>query len=362
MTERIVFANTLRGFAAVAVLFSHFAGIFWIMNPAICDLMGVPPLTNLPALPAPLGNLAEYCIVLGQFGVGIFFIVSGLVIPFSLTPKNKLNFLRRRAWRIYPVYIVGFLFVMTALHALSQLEGTVYRFTTFEILAHLGVITRAPLDVTRIDGISWTLEVEIYFYLVLCLLGNQAMKLKIKGFMLAIIAVAVAASLIFKFSTYLVGVQVASGMLLLLGMAYNALINKRITLRQLLILHGLVGILIPTLWLLAAKPMQFTLQWMGGYLLAITVFYICYTLRNRFTDNRILAHLADISYPLYVVHALFGYAIMYVLTKSGSGPLTAIFAASLAAWAIAALLHLIVELPALKKSKSKDLERLSNAH
>ncbi|KPM60271.1 hypothetical protein HB13667_22895 [Pseudomonas putida] len=355
MTDRIIFANTLRGFAAIFVLLSHFLGIFWIMNPAISSLMGVPKLENLPNLPGLLSIFAEHCIVAGQFGVGIFFIVSGLVIPFSIDPSRKLNFLRRRAWRIYPVYIAGFTFVMFSLYLLALYKNVDYRITLADTLAHFGVITRAPFGVTRIDGISWTLEVEIYFYLILCVLGARALNFDFKRFIAVIFFIAIVAAVTFKVKHYLIGVQVASGMLLVLGLAYHALMASRITLRQLWIIQILVTCLIPILWLLVAEPYQYTLQWMSGYLLAIAIFHLCYIFRSRFTDNKILSHMADISYPLYVVHALFGYAIMYVMVEHGIGPLTAVAAACLAAYLMAVIIHLVIEKPSLKHSKVKHL-------
>ncbi|MDU9390845.1 acyltransferase [Pseudomonas sp. zfem002] len=351
MSDRIIFANTLRGFAAVSVLLSHFAGIFWVMNPVICDLLGVRKLTQLPEIPAILQFFADHCIILGQFGVGIFFIVSGLVIPFSLKNSSKKSFLYRRAFRIYPVYIAGFSFAMIMLYALATYKQSNWQFSLFDILAHFGVITRAPLGVSRIDGISWTLEVEIYFYLVLCVLGVRAMQFDFKRYIIAALVIAVLAALTFKFKSYLIGVQMASGLMLLLGMSYYSLLNSKLSTRQFWILQVLVSVLIPILWLLVATRAEYTYQWMSGYLAAIAIFHLCYLSRNSFTDNRLLSHFADISYPLYVVHALFGYAVMYVLVEKGAGPITAIAVAMLASYLAALGIHLVIEKPSLRWSK-----------
>lgn len=43
--SRIEFANTLRGFAALAVVISHYYGVFWSNRAA------VESITNAPALP-----------------------------------------------------------------------------------------------------------------------------------------------------------------------------------------------------------------------------------------------------------------------------------------------------------------------
>ena len=346
-TERIVFANLLRGIGAIAVLISHYIGIFWVMHPGISGMMGVPPISNFPALDFPLQLISEYCIVFGQFGVGVFFIVSGLVIPFSLQNDSRLGFLYRRAIRIYPVYIAGFCIVMLALYALSVYSGVMYRFTAGDILAHFGVITRGPLGVTRIDGISWTLEVEIYFYLAMCIFGNRIIQFGVKRYLALAIIIAIAATLTFKTKTYLVGVQVASGLLLMLGTSYYSLIKQNISHKEFWIIQTSVTALILILWFGVADPATYIVQWSIGYVLALGVFYSCFLVRKKIKNNVLLSHFSDISYPLYVVHALYGYSIMYMLVDSGFGPYAAIFIATACAYVAALLIHLYVEKPSM---------------
>lgn len=353
MSERIIFANNLRGLAAILVVVSHFVGIFFVMNPVICSLLGVPVLESLPPLPDFLRFTSENSIVLGQFGVGIFFIISGFVIPFSLINGSRRSFLFRRAMRIYPVYIVGFSFSMLVLYILAVQQDTVYKFPFFDIFAHFGIITRALLDVSRIDGISWTLEVEIYFYLLLCIFSTRILNFNFKRYLFSVVLVAVIAAFTFKFKWYLVGVQVASGLMLLLGMAFHSFINKKINLVQLLFLEGLVLGLIPVLWIGFASPADYIYPWMSGYLLAIVAFHGCYFLREKFSSNKIVEHFADISYPLYVVHALTGYSVMYMLIVFGTSSVAAISAAALVSYAAAVIIHLMIEKPFILLSKKK---------
>ena len=353
MADRIIFANTLRGFAAIFVLISHFVGIFFVMNPAICDLLGVPKLESLPPLPKIFSFIADNCIIFGQFGVGIFFIVSGLVVPFSLKSSTRREFIFRRALRIYPVYIVGFSFAMFVLYLLALHKNIDYHFSLFDISSHFGIITREPLGVARIDGISWTLEIEIYFYLILCLLSPFALNFDFQKYLIALLVVAVLAVIAFKYKNYLIGVQVASGLMLLLGMGYYSLINKKITMTQLWVVQAVVLVLIPILWLGVAQRAEYTYLWMSGYLLAIAVFYVCFLWRKKFTENKFFEHFADISYPLYVVHALFGYAVMYFVVEIGYGSIAAIVVASLASYAAAVAIHLMIEKPFLRWSKSR---------
>lgn len=351
-SERIVFAHLLRGVGAVSVLISHYVGIFWIAHPEISALMGVPVVPDFPSLDFPFSVIGDNCIIFGQFGVGVFFLVSGLVIPFSIESATRVDFLVRRAMRIYPVYIVGFSLVVLSLYALASYTGVPFKFSLADIVAHFGVITRGPLGVDRIDGISWTLEVEIYFYLVMCVLGAYVLKFRVQQYIAAAVVIAIAAALAMKSAGYLIGVQVGSGLLLLLGIAYYSVMKQRIGVKDFWIFQVVVIALLMLLWLGFARFSVYTMRWLGGYLLAVAVFHTCYVLRQKITANLLLSHLSDISYPLYVVHALFGYAIMYVFVDLGFGFGAAVAAASVAAYAAALLIHLLVEKPAMDWAKT----------
>ncbi len=345
--ERIVFANILRGVGAIAVLVSHYIGIFWVLHPGVSDLMKVPKLSNFPSLELPLSILSDYWVVIGQFGVGVFFIVSGLVIPFSLKSDTKLGFLYRRAIRIYPVYIAGFCTVMLSLYFLSYYVGRPFMFSIGDMLAHFGVITRGPLGVVRIDGISWTLEVEIYFYLVMCVFGERILNFDIKKYIATALAIAAASTITFKIQSYVMGVQVAAGLLLLLGTAYYSQLNKKITKKELLALQTTVFALILILWLGVAEPASYIIQWIIGYTIAMLVFNTFFLFRNSIKENKVLSHFSDISYPLYVVHSLFGYAIMYVLVDRGFGPYASIATATGCAYLASLLIHVFIEKPSM---------------
>ena len=98
---RIEYANTLRGWAAVCVLAQHYFAVYWLSPPAVGDLLHVPP--DKPAVPV----LAHWLTFsphfdFGAFGVALFFLVSGFVIPFSLKNAGFLSFLVARFFRSMP--------------------------------------------------------------------------------------------------------------------------------------------------------------------------------------------------------------------------------------------------------------------
>ena len=69
----------------LVVLIGHYLGIFFSKPDTVAALLG-----QIPAMPThghlfwPLSLVESYSGIFGKFGVGIFFIISGFVIPFAL--------------------------------------------------------------------------------------------------------------------------------------------------------------------------------------------------------------------------------------------------------------------------------------
>jgi peptidoglycan/LPS O-acetylase OafA/YrhL len=83
---KVDFANTLRGFAALSVLVSHYYGLFWQNRAAVSGFTTAPTLAvDMYATPHWISWLNAIPIFnWGSYGVALFFIISGFVIPFSL--------------------------------------------------------------------------------------------------------------------------------------------------------------------------------------------------------------------------------------------------------------------------------------
>ena len=108
--ERVEFANTLRGFACLAVIIAHYFGVFWCARPTVMSLINAPG-ESAKAIEAPRWIAAINQIPYfswGAFGVGIFFLISGFVIPYSLEKATFAAFCIGRLFRILPTYFVGF--------------------------------------------------------------------------------------------------------------------------------------------------------------------------------------------------------------------------------------------------------------
>jgi peptidoglycan/LPS O-acetylase OafA/YrhL len=140
--QRLEYLDALRGIAALTVMAYHFA-------------YSVQP----PELRAALLSATEVHFDLGRFGVVLFFLISGYVIPLSLSGEGALpRFAIGRLFRLYPAYwfaiavMIGTALILgRALPSLPQLVAN---------------LTMAPrlLGAAPMANIFWTLLVELIFY------------------------------------------------------------------------------------------------------------------------------------------------------------------------------------------------------
>lgn len=115
----------------------------------------------------------------GNFGVDIFFVLSGFVMYFSARNKNQsgAEFLVNRAFRIMPVYW----FYTAATMLCSVVFARTFRFTDIDAnsvvmsLVFLPHQNPAGIGVFPLLPVGWTLNFEMFFYLTLgcCLMLNR---------------------------------------------------------------------------------------------------------------------------------------------------------------------------------------------
>jgi peptidoglycan/LPS O-acetylase OafA/YrhL len=100
----------------------------------------------------------------GQFGVDIFFVISGYIISYVLNKKQH-NFLIKRFIRVVPMY---YLFTISVI-AIWLIFPSAFKniFISAEsIIKSLGFIPYSLHDSGPILSLGWTLNYEIYFYVL----------------------------------------------------------------------------------------------------------------------------------------------------------------------------------------------------
>src|SRR6202000_656873 len=98
--RRLAWLDVLRGFAALCVVFDHGSTLLLL----------------------PVRTYLYHWLNLGQYGVFVFFMVSGYIVPASLERKGSVRgFWISRAFRLYPMFVIA---VVLALVASATGHGT----------------------------------------------------------------------------------------------------------------------------------------------------------------------------------------------------------------------------------------------
>lgn len=147
--ERLHDIDLLRFAAAAGVVLYHFT----FFGPA----SGLMPMAA-----TGLDGVTRY----GGLGVNLFFIISGFVILMSAQHSTARQFAVARAVRLYPAYWI----CCTATYlGLLALPHPAFSVSFGQYLANLTMVS--PLArVGYLDGVYWSLLVELHFYLLVFLL------------------------------------------------------------------------------------------------------------------------------------------------------------------------------------------------
>jgi len=135
----------LRAFAALLVVFNH----TWQAGEISRAL-----------------NLSD----IGGFGVDIFFVISGFIMSYTLkesfinSRKTAVDFLIKRAIRIYPIYLILVTpYVLKYLVNAPDLGEALFSYTLIGNLLLLPSFTNAA-HYYPLLGVAWTLMYEMFFY------------------------------------------------------------------------------------------------------------------------------------------------------------------------------------------------------
>jgi peptidoglycan/LPS O-acetylase OafA/YrhL len=352
--KKLEFANALRGPAAVFVLFSHFIHNAWVMRPPIERFANVR-MPSEAVVPTPLYVNAlnifpsfEW----GAYGVAIFFLVSGLVIPLSLKKYSTPAFIVSRIFRIWPVYIAGFSISILSMYLAGLYFGKPFQYSFSQVAIHYVPGIRDLLWSTNIDGIIWTLEIEIKFYVVCALIAPLIRR----GSVMTFIAPLIIALCCFSVTGYmashspdlrawqLIYTLALSGQFIVFMFTGTVFAYWRegdlSTPKAVIVATMLLGLFF---CLVQWGPHKGIAIHAGSYVAAVVTFLLFAA--YKWKAGRIMTFLASISYPLYASHIAMGYAIIAIALQFGASPKLAISLAFISAIVLAYVLHLLVEVP-----------------
>ncbi|MBY0572436.1 MAG: acyltransferase [Undibacterium sp.] len=358
--NKFVFANQLRGVAALLVLASHWFGVFWGMREPVAEYIAAPVMEGVSSRVYDWVSWFSPTLQLGPLGVAIFFLISGFVIPLSLEKMRVREFLIARFFRIFPTYWVCLSIGILVVFFSSRYWGKAIFWNEKTLLTNLFFVNEL-FGETSIDMVNWTLSIELKFYLLVALLAAGLRQGKVFGIFVysilallfnwnlphinALINVPSVSVALQGLSTQLFYIQ-----LMFVGSFFSFAVQGKMSNPKLLICSltqlGIFGLT----WqhsLLAAQFPDVTLNYIFGFCL----FACAYIFRHQFKANRVLDFLADLSFPLYLMHALTGYVLITVLLHLGLYYPLVILLASSVVGVLTYGMHRFVELPSNRFGK-----------
>lgn len=313
--------DALRGIAAILVLCYHFTVRFW-------EQFGHQ-------------DAFFFNVSFGQYGVDLFFVISGFVIFLTLHRLNKtLAYIKNRFLRIFPLFcIVVLLEIVVQLYITppDMSKGLSH----LEMLANFTLIHQF-FYIPSINGVYWTLafEMSFYFWVLLCFKIVPMRHRELTVFLWVLMSV---------------GIMAVGDHLLQNGIPYRVQLVFSLSYSQLFA----AGIVLycsyqdkltsqRALMLAVFVAAHFYIHgWIAGLIAGISIVALYLASKNalRFLENRVALYLGSISYALYLVHQNIGHIVMKKVFLAGFGQLEAMSLAILTSILLASLLTYFVEKP-----------------
>jgi peptidoglycan/LPS O-acetylase OafA/YrhL len=320
--NQIVSIQVLRGIAALMVCFLHF--------------------TNGSNTYLPNDNLLKQIGSYGGYGVQIFFVISGFILPYAMSKSGyKLadfgHFMVRRIARLDPPFVLSII-VVVLLAYLSTLSpvyrGKPFQFNWVNALLHLGYLN-AFFGRPWLSPVYWTLAVEFQFYVILGLVFPLFSKV---GNALRILLIGILLSGAFWVSSNAFIFYHAP--LFFMGISSFLFFEKHITLLEFLAL--ILACTVVGYLTIDASAIAFGLASVAAIFLVKT-------------NNRTLIFFGTISYSLYLIHQPVGSRVVNLtetLTTNTGIRMFSVFIAVFVSVVTAAVFYRFVELPAMRWSKT----------
>ena len=338
MAQRNETIDAFRGVAIIAVLLFHYL-VRW-----------APPYSAVDV--TQLAWVYPKVLLMGQFGVQLFFVVSGLVIAMTLLrSRSVFQFAVNRFARLYPAFIVAatgtFLLTLAWNPFRFGVSGLDY-LLNLTMFAHL-------LGGTFVDGVYWTLEVELLFY------GFAALSwLVLKDrFWIALIALGFVGALAGPVLPVLTTLLIAPHLpFFLFGIAlWLGLFEPyRAGSRGLSMRHEAIWPAGAALVLYAVHAPSLALETLPVWAPHLVILGTIATLSVFLATDQVkqwgpLSFAGRISYSLYLIHQVLGVTAIGVMTRAGAPDWLAVSLTSAVLSLTAWLMYRYVEIPAGRRVK-----------
>lgn len=350
---RMAVLDAVRLFAAIVVVLYHFTA------------RAHDPWQEGTVSSEFFPDLSDFT-VFGQFGVDLFFIISGFVILMSAWGRDVTSFTTSRISRLFPGYWAAVLLTAGLLMFVWAPTGKQVELT--EVGVNLTMVQTA-FSVPMVDGVYWTLWFELRFYVLIGILmlfgltGTRVLAFAAIWPTAAVLAEAAGAGLLSDLLIAEYAPMFAGGMAI-----YMVARDKQNLLAWLVLLQNVAlgagwaslntrerlmewtAFEPPVIWCVLASLACFVL-----------VALVTLTPVSRITGSW-LTTAGLLTYPLYLIHQYWGFAIIRLLQNDL--PRYAVLAVAVGASVVLAwLIHRFVERPLsplLKRGLKRSFESLAH--
>jgi len=357
---RIPALDVVRAIAAVGIVLYHYCIFFFKDQAFSAKLSFFPPLDFSDNSFANF--LEDFPFDFGRFFVSLFFLLSGFLLPYLAAHyPTRRAFLKNRFFRLWPAYIGGLLVNVLFIWGACVYNNFAFPFSGEALLASFFCL-RDVLGYPYITGVVWTFEIEIKF-VVFCALFYPLCKKVVPELLLGVKAVLFCLAIallvtVIKYESdgtlflFTIFKALADNLkffcFIFLGFVLSLFYQKRITFRRwiwlslgLLVLFGLENAAMVRVESVFSYMLSYTPGWL---------FFVIYTWPTPETaeapkKHPLFSFIADVSYPLYLVHAIPGYIVMYMLYDQGVSFWISIPVVFLMSMVLAVVLHKTIEAP-----------------
>lgn len=324
--KRIVGLNYIRGIAALLILFYHYT-------------------TRYQDIFYNAGSEASHKgLWWGCWAVSTFFILSGFLTVYNLKHDIKVSdFLKRRAVRLYPAYWVCLIITTVVVNLFMErykVDGLTFLFNFSMFQGFVGI--------KNVDGAYWTLTYEVLFYIIVALTISVRNFVRLKNIYEKIAFAWVGFAVIYEVVLSKIGISSFSlsvlskyAHLFVIGISIFYIIKSR---KNYL---SFVNLVLSVFTHFVKYEIIYTV-----FVIDVIILVILLVKKEiSFKYDRILIWLSEISFPLYLIHQLVGYTIIYYFDTLLGIRVCGIVVAFAISLTAADLIHRFVEKPVILLSK-----------
>jgi peptidoglycan/LPS O-acetylase OafA/YrhL len=249
----------------------------------------------------------------GQFGVLLFFVISGFIITHVALRETRIEFVLKRFFRIWPPMIVGVLAYAALLTFAESIGAPIegLRSPSFRSVADSMILINGVWNgAFSIHPLVWSLVLELLFYLT-----TLAIMPLLKGWPATVVVIELIGYVVLTATYPVAGYERPTTLLTLCAPLF---VGQAIYLRWAGKIGGSTTIAFLAAWLILGEwaVQTHSARYIAQYpvaiwrVLAYLVFGLLLALEAKLGMQRIVMLSSEISYSLYLLHVPVGYGFL----------------------------------------------------